>query len=116
VANELGCSDTLRTWVEVLDEFLVWVPNTFTPNDDEHNQLFFVSGNDIATDEFELIIFDRWGKEVFNTTDRYLAWNGTDHNKGGAVLPTGIYNWRLSVRSQSTQKEKIIYGHVNLLQ
>lgn len=115
VANELGCSDTIRTWVEVVDEFLVWVPNTFTPNGDEHNQTFFVSGNDIATEEYELIIFDRWGGEVFNTTDRFKAWDGTMNGAGGEVLPSGVYAYRLSILSASTQKERVIYGHVNLL-
>jgi gliding motility-associated-like protein len=115
VANVLGCSDTIRTWVEVVDEFLVWVPNAFTPNNDEHNQTFFVSGNDIATEEYELIIFDRWGGEVFNTTDRFKEWDGTMNGSGGEVLPSGLYAYRLTILSASTQKERVIYGHVNLL-
>jgi gliding motility-associated-like protein len=112
VTNELGCADTTTRIVFVEDLFLVFVPNTFTPNGDGHNELFYVNGNDIATDEFELRIFDRWGGEVFGTTDRFASWDGSF---GGTILPQGIYNYRLSVRSAITQQERIIYGHVNLM-
>jgi gliding motility-associated-like protein len=115
VANELGCTDTLRTWVDVEDEFLVWVPNAFTPNDDAHNQVFFVSGNDISPDEYRLIIFDRWGHEVFNSTEISKAWDGTMGGNGGSVLPEGVYVWKLNIRSLSTRQKKIIMGHVTLL-
>jgi len=112
VTNELGCADTTSRVVFVEDLYLVFVPNTFTPDGDGINETFYVSGNDIATDEFELRVFDRWGGEVFSTTNRYDSWDGS---VGGSILPQGVYNWRLSVRSAITQKERIIYGHVNLL-
>jgi gliding motility-associated-like protein len=112
VANELGCTDTLRTIVDVHDEFMVWVPNAFTPNAEGPNETFFVSGNDLSPENYLLIIFDRWGHEVFNTTDLYARWDGTFN---GSVLPQGLYVYRLKVTSLSTPKKKEVIGHVNLL-
>lgn len=112
VANELGCSDTLRTWVDVNDEFLVWVPNAFTPNQEGANETFFVSGNDLSPEEYELIIFDRWGGEVFHSKDLSEQWDGSSR---GQALPQGVYPYRLEVHALSSRKKRIIYGHVNLL-
>lgn len=112
VANEMGCSDTLRTWVDVHDEFMVWVPNTFTPNGEEPNEAFYISGNDLSPEGFEMIIFDRWGQEVYHSTDLYGRWDGT---KGGQALEQGVYPYRLKIHALSTPKKRIIHGHVNLL-
>ncbi|WKZ65019.1 MAG: PKD domain-containing protein [Flavobacteriales bacterium] len=112
VANELGCTDTLRSFVDVEDEFMVWVPNAFTPDGNAHNQTFSVSGNDLSTEEYHLIIFDRWGHEVFNSTDLFEAWDGTSK---GTVLPQGTYTYRLKIRARSSREKRILYGHVSLL-
>ncbi|MBK8499176.1 MAG: gliding motility-associated C-terminal domain-containing protein [Flavobacteriales bacterium] len=112
VANELGCTDTLRSVVEVHDEFMVWVPNAFTPDGNEHNQFFFVSGNDLSPEEFELLIFDRWGHLVHSSTDLYEKWDGTS---GGTALPQGVYVWKLEIHSLSSRQKREIMGHVNLL-
>lgn len=112
VANFLGCTDTLRTIVDVGDEFLVWIPNAFTPNSEGENETFFVSGNDISSEEYQLRIFDRWGHEVFGSTDPAEHWDGTS---GGDVLPQGVYVYRLKVRSLSSRQKRTIMGHVGLL-
>jgi len=112
VANALGCSDTLRTWVDIQDEFLVWIPNAFTPDGNPHNPDFFISGNDLSPDGYELIIFDRWGGEVFHSKDLGEHWDGTS---GGTDLPQGLYVYRVEIHAQSSRKKRVIYGHVNLL-
>jgi gliding motility-associated-like protein len=112
VANELGCTDTIRTWVDVHDEFMVWVPNTFTPNGVEPNETFWISGNDLSPDDFEMLVFDRWGHVVYSTTELDFRWDGT---KDGSPLPQGVYPYRLKVHALSTPKKRIIHGHVNLL-
>src|SRR5690606_39182664 len=98
-ANELGCTDTIFREVHVEDVFLTYIPNAFSPNGDGINELFFVEGNDISPDEFQLLIFDRWGKEVFGTADRFQPWNGRWGGGDGEVLPQGVYVWRLKLRS-----------------
>ncbi|MBL7952809.1 MAG: gliding motility-associated C-terminal domain-containing protein [Flavobacteriales bacterium] len=112
VSNILGCTDTLLRYVPVDDLFLVFIPNAFSPNGDGDNEMFGVSGNDIADEEFELLIFDRWGKSVFAATDPAVRWDG---NADGTVLPAGVYTWRLNIRSEATLQKRILYGHVTLL-
>lgn len=115
VANALGCTDTLRTIVDVNDELMVFVPNAFTPNDHEGNEVFQVMGNDIAPDDFLMTIFDRWGREVFSTNDLYKGWDGSMGGNGGAVLPQSVYVYKLKVVSMASRKKRDIIGHVTLL-
>ncbi|HMC97376.1 MAG TPA: gliding motility-associated C-terminal domain-containing protein, partial [Flavobacteriales bacterium] len=53
----------------------IFVPNTFTPNGDGHNDVLFVRGHAISSLEFQ--VFDRWGEKVFETKDQALGWDGT---------------------------------------
>ncbi len=52
----------------------LFVPNTFTPNDDGTNDVLYVRGIHIARMEFK--VFDRWGELVFESTDPKSGWNG----------------------------------------
>jgi gliding motility-associated-like protein len=52
----------------------IFVPNTFTPNDDGTNDVLYVRGIHIARMEFK--VFDRWGELVFESTDPRSGWNG----------------------------------------
>lgn len=115
VRNVLGCADSALINVHVEDEFMVYVPNTFTPNGDGLNDVFQVQGNDVSPDEYRLVIFDRWGKEVFLSTDREAVWHGAKGLGEGDALPEGVYTWRLNVRSLQTLQKRIITGHVTLL-
>lgn len=112
VANALGCTDTLRAWVDVQDEFMVWVPNAFTPNEEGQNEEFFISGNDLSPEGFEFLLFDRWGGLIYATNDLAFRWDGT---KDGQRLPQGVYPYRLKVHAMSSPKKRVIHGHVNLL-
>lgn len=112
VANALGCTDTLRAWVNVDDEFMVWVPNAFTPNEEGGNEEFFISGTDLSPEGFEFLVFDRWGGLIYSTTELGFRWDGF---KDGQRLPQGVYPYRLKVESLSTPKKRTIHGHVNLL-
>lgn len=114
VYNALGCADSIMQIIDVRDEFLVFVPNAFTPNGDGINDLFFVSGNDIDTERFELTVFNRWGEIVFSTVDRFQAWNGGMNNSGEAVQE-GVYVWQLKARSEFTRQTRTFSGHVTLL-
>ncbi|HTX87378.1 MAG TPA: gliding motility-associated C-terminal domain-containing protein [Bacteroidales bacterium] len=53
------------------------IPNVFTPNGDNVNDLL-VPRKKVAVDHISLVIFDRWGKKVYETTDPDINWNGDD--------------------------------------
>lgn len=74
VNNQFGCSDTVSKPLVVLDDFNIYVPNTFTPNDDGKNDVFLPKGSGII--KYELYVFSRWGEKLFYSTDIEKGWNG----------------------------------------
>ena len=64
----------------------MWVPNSFTPNNDGINDFF--KPVVIGVDYYELIITDRWGEVVFTTSDVNESWDGYAN---GLLSPSGGY-------------------------
>ena len=52
----------------------VFIPSSFSPNNDGINDLLIIRGHSIKTMEFT--IFNRWGNQVFTTTELSDAWDG----------------------------------------
>lgn len=75
VADSLGCAamDTVTIYVDILCGE-VFVPNAFSPNDDNQNDVVYVRGACIQTMDF--YIFNRWGEQVFHSTDPAIGWDG----------------------------------------
>ncbi|MFT3885999.1 MAG: gliding motility-associated C-terminal domain-containing protein [Flavobacteriales bacterium] len=71
------------------DEPDIFVPDAFTPNGDGNNDVLRVRGRAITDLDFK--VFDRWGEEVFSTTDITKGWDGTF--KGKAVDPAVYVYW-----------------------
>ncbi|MFH0895942.1 MAG: gliding motility-associated C-terminal domain-containing protein [Bacteroidota bacterium] len=57
----------------------IFVPNIFSPNADGNNDVLLVYGKGIK--ELTLVIYDRWGEKVFETTDQNKGWDGTFRSK-----------------------------------
>lgn len=53
------------------------VPNAFSPNNDGFNDKFCLQGWNTCVNEFSIIIFDRWGEKVFESTNPAFCWDGT---------------------------------------
>ncbi len=77
--NEFGCKATDDVWVEVTNDYPIFIPNSFTPNYDELNDVFLVYGQGII--QFEMLIFDRWQHQIFSSTDQQKGWDGTYRGK-----------------------------------
>ncbi len=88
VSNVHGCIDSTQEWVIVRPDGTYYVPNSFTPNGDGKNDVFKVYG--MGTQDFEIYIYDRWGKLVYTSKDMNEGWNGKLNDK---ELPDGIYNY-----------------------
>lgn len=80
-----GCQGT-ATAVITTDSLLI--PNVFTPNNDGINDVLFINYYGENT-VYEILIYDRWGRKVFENRDRTIMWDGTDLN--AQALPTGVY-------------------------
>lgn len=105
VTDGNGCdyTDSVRIKVEVVNcgEPNIFVPNVFTPNGDGKNDIIKVSGEYI--EKITFIIFDRWGEEVFSTTDKNVGWDGTFKGKD---CQAGVYFYRLEIECGLDRKFK----------
>ena len=110
--SDYGCpADTCKE-VKIYDEFLVYVPNAFTPDDDGINDYFFpvVRGED--PEKYEFLVFNRWGQLIYESHHPNLKWDGKYH---GVMSQEDVYVWKLSVVSLETKKKYDYIGHVSLL-
>lgn len=91
------------------------LPNTFTPNDDGQNDVF-IPYPYCFIDRIELIIFNRWGEQVFSTSDPNINWTGK--NNGGQTLPVGTYYYQCRVFEDRVngivEREEILSGYIEL--
>lgn len=110
--SDFGCSDTVEKVVIVLPEIILYAPNTFTPDNDEHNQSWgiFIEGVDIYG--FNLLIYNRWGEIIWETNDPYAKWDGTYN---GIPVQQGTYNWTISVKDLINDAKYEYQGYINLL-
>ena len=107
-----GCMDQAVSYIIVRDEFQVFVPNSFTPNDDGINDVFFPKFT-YEPSTYELLIFNRWGETVFQSTDPKEVWMG-EKNGGTHYGEESVYLWRLKVKGTDIETEEL-QGHVTLL-
>jgi len=83
VTDDLGCYGTAEITVEVTqpecDESDIFIPNMFTPNGDNINDVFTVESNFI--EEQNIVIYNRWGEEIFSSNEPDAEWDGTYKGK-----------------------------------
>ena len=92
VVVEAPCSDLI-------------VPNVFTPNDAGPlglNNVFYIKTTDL--DSWSLIIYDRWGKEMYHSTTLNEYWDG--NTEGGSKAPDGVYYYIINATCESTTYKK----------
>ena len=108
-----GCIDTISILVVVLsticEEPYLFMPNAFTPNGDNENDVLFVEGNVI--DEMYLAIYDRWGEKVFESEDKSIGWNGIYKNE---LLEPDVYGYYLRVKCVNGE-EFFKKGNISLI-
>ena len=92
VTDATGCMDSISKPLQIATFVDLLFPNAFTPDGDDLNDNFLSKGEKSLILEFELLIFDRWGKVVFSTNDPDLGWNGKLNNNG-QLLPMGVYTY-----------------------
>ena len=112
VIDENGCDNKSCATVKIEADFVMFVPNAFTPSSDGGtlNPLFLAKGDGIES--FQMTIFDRWGKVVAVTNTIYEGWNGKLED--GTDAPQGVYIWLIVYRGVGGNKE-VKAGSVTLL-
>lgn len=99
VFNELGCTDTLVREICVDNVVRLYVPNIFSPNGDDINDLFTVHG--VGVENFYMRIYDRWGNQLYNSTNINESWDG---NYRGQQVKQGVYAIIVQYEDQETGK------------
>jgi len=109
VTDTNGCTATDQLTVAFPQTSTLYIPNSFTPDNDEFNQVFRVSYTNI--NEFSMLIFDRWGEIIFESYDINAGWDGTYHGK---IVQDGAYVYRVTAIGM----DAVVYdltGHVIVL-
>lgn len=93
VQNEMGCPAKAVHGPIVVVAPDLFIPNVFSPNDDDVNDRFMVEYN--GSQPFHIKIFDRWGVVLYDSKNRQAPWNGNDAN--GQQAPEGTYYYHLTI-------------------
>jgi len=93
-STDRGCVDSTTKCSTVRLDVNVFIPNTFTPNDDATNEFFRVYGHGIKTGQ--LLIFNRWGTLIYSTPNIFVGWNGKEEGRS-EIVPQGVYVYRVDV-------------------
>lgn len=92
-----GCQDTLIRLIDIVPDYSFYLPNAFTPNEDNVNDGFMGAGMFWTFQEYDMKIFNRWGEMIFETSDPFEAWNGRKNNTGKYVK-NGVYVCKVRIR------------------
>ena len=110
--TDKGCQDTTVKFLDIKDEMNVFIPNTFSPNNDGINDMFQVKGLGFRPEGFTMEIFDRWGHLVYSTRDVTKGWDGSVK---GQTPSEGVYIYRVKAIGTNGEGRKEFTGHVTLI-
>ena len=102
VTNSIGC--TASNSFTITFPPLMYMPNTFTPNNDGLNDVFMVEASSVMT--FEIRIFDRWGDQVYYSTNIEEAWTGDRRGNNGTYCPNDVYNYVAKIKGFNGEAEE----------
>ncbi|MDO9001103.1 MAG: gliding motility-associated C-terminal domain-containing protein [Bacteroidota bacterium] len=108
VQNKWGCIDTIVKTITIAEEQTLYVPNAFTPNGDGINDIFLPKGKGLV--KYNLLVFDRWGEKVYETSDFSAGWDGAFK---GIECKEDVYVWKITATFPQG-KVKEYTGHVTL--
>ncbi len=113
VRNDHGCSLLDSVTVRILPPLcgnpVVFVPSAFSPDNDGHNDVLMVEGNNIT--EMTFAIYNRWGQKVFETSDQSRGWDGTFN---GTLLSPDVYGYYMQCTCDDGS-EAFLKGNITLL-
>lgn len=110
VANTFSCTATAEKEIRILPEFRFWAPNAFTPDENNVNEIF--TPVTIGASNYKLMIYDRWGHLMFESTEANKGWDGKIKGK---VCKQDVYVWKCTFTNDVTEKREMRIGRVTLL-
>ena len=101
--------DSVRVKFRACDCEII-VPRSFTPNEDNRNDLFFPVLSCEYT-VFNMTITDRWGNTVYESTNPAGKWDG---RYKGSLCPEDIYVYRIESQEKTSKKKAVSEGYISL--
>jgi gliding motility-associated-like protein len=99
--------------IEQCPQELIYIPNSFTPDGDELNNIWlpiFTSGFDPY--DFNIKVYNRWGQVIWETNNHMEGWDGTYNN---GLVQQGIYSWVATFSKLDNSGKKVIMGNLNVI-
>lgn len=97
VFNSGGCSDSMELPVCLNDSVYALIPNAFTPDGNQRNEIF--KPVVVGANFYELIVYNRWGEKVFYSLDKNQGWDGMYK---GAPCQNGVYLYILNYKGKKS--------------
>jgi gliding motility-associated-like protein len=109
--NQWGCIDSTTQYIFVIDTFIIFIPNAFSPNNDGVNDIFKVGG--IGIRYLEMNIYNRWGERLFTQKDdsNSFGWDGIYLDE---TVPQGAYMYTILARD-NINRPYLFKGMVTVL-
>ena len=107
--NSIGCKDTISKPITIKPEYYLYVPNAFTPDGNQHNNVFYASTVNIR--ELNVKIFNRWGEILYESNELRFIWDGT---YDGVIVKDDIYVYTIKYVTNDGIEDTVV-GHVVLL-
>lgn len=107
--NVSGCLDTISQKIIVNNNKDLFIPTTFTPNNDGMNDVFRVRGNNFQVNE--LNIYDQWGTLIYQTDTSKPTWDGTSN---GEHVQNGTYVYRIYLTIKNNE-EQVLTGAITVI-
>jgi len=111
VTNIHGCVDSTTNCVVIGPQFVLYIPDAFTPNGNGINDIFQPKGQFVSS--FVMYIFNRWGDLIYTTTDITKGWIGSVNNSG-PLCQEDTYIYVINAMD-SKRKQYNYTGRVSLL-
>jgi gliding motility-associated-like protein len=111
-----GCVSNIQQTtitVDLCPNELFYIPNSFSPDGNEHNQYFLpviTSGVDLY--QYHMSIYNRWGEVIWETYNTNEGWDGTYNN---SLCPDGTYTWVLRFGSPKNDEIKQYTGNLTII-
>ena len=107
-STDFGCLHQISKEVYIKRHQTMYIPTSFTPNGDGHNDFFQVEGEDL---EFvRMWVFDRWGKQLFYGEGDEMSIPSWDGKMDGITLPIGSYSYAVEYKQFERTRQKV-YGN-----
>ena len=109
--NAGGCRDTFQLEVRVTPNYSLYIPNAFTPNNDQINDRLSIYSEGV--DEFNIKVYNRRGQIVYESSNTKESWNGEFLNDGEECM-SGVYVYEALIKDFNRKKHNL-KGKIYLL-